>query len=135
MGAQTGPELERGPHHWILESIAKFKGGEAQLTSANRLVYPDAFEGARADLVFVYRRAGLAQEVVLRSRPPGPESFGLEPATTDDWQVNERELDDSLGVGRAVLCAPSSTVDLRGRGAQRTARPTLPRLPVHCGEP
>jgi len=47
----------------------------------------------------------------------------VEATLTDERLLNEPEMDDSPGVGRAVLCAPSTTVDLRGRGAQRTARP------------
>jgi len=105
--------------------FAEFKGGLARLASANRLVYADAFEGARADLVYVYRRAGLAQEVVLRSRPPGPDSFGLEPALTDERLLDEPEMDDS-SAGRAR--SPLRAVNHGGPARPRRAEDCAPYL-------
>jgi hypothetical protein len=62
--------------------IAETKASQAELSAPNRLVYPDAFDGVQADLAYEYRRASLAQEVVLRGPLPDPAQFGMNPATT-----------------------------------------------------
>lgn len=69
--------------------IAEVRETPGAPAAANRLVYADAFDGVRADVVYEIRRAGLAQEVILRERPPGPEAFGLDPATTRLEAVTE----------------------------------------------
>ncbi len=48
-----------------------------QLISSNQVVYPNAFEGVDADLLYTYTRAGLEQDIVLEQQLPPPESFGL----------------------------------------------------------
>jgi hypothetical protein len=69
--------------------IAEVRETPGALAGANRLVYADAFDGVRADVVYEVRLAGLAQEVILREQPPGPEMFGLDPATTRLEAVTE----------------------------------------------
>jgi len=41
------------------------------------VLYPDAFTGLKADLLYIYTKAGFEQDVILREQPPTPESFGL----------------------------------------------------------
>ncbi|RMG94100.1 MAG: hypothetical protein D6708_04465, partial [Candidatus Dadabacteria bacterium] len=62
--------------------IAETRPVEGRLEGPNRVVYPDAFAGVKADLVYENRLAGVAQEVVLREALPGPELWGLDPETT-----------------------------------------------------
>jgi hypothetical protein len=48
----------------------------------NRVVYTNAFSGVNADLEYIYTRAGLEQNVVLREQPPSPADFNLNPQST-----------------------------------------------------
>ncbi|MHB1310314.1 MAG: hypothetical protein ACYC23_24875, partial [Limisphaerales bacterium] len=69
--------------------IASLKGADGVLAAPNRLIYAEAFDQVRADVVYEYRRAGLAQEIILREPPLGPEAYGLDPATTRLEAVTE----------------------------------------------
>ena len=62
--------------------IAGARTSEGELVATNTLLYPDAFDGVLADLVYVNRRDGMAQEVILREALPGPELWGLNPDST-----------------------------------------------------
>ena len=62
--------------------IAEVKDSEGVLVSPNEMVYQDAFAGIGADVRYTYTRAGFEQDIILRERPPGPEAYGLDPATT-----------------------------------------------------
>ncbi len=53
----------------------------AILPSGNQVIYQNAFTGFNADLLYTYTKAGFEQDVVIRTEPPTPESFGLNPAT------------------------------------------------------
>jgi hypothetical protein len=57
--------------------IAQLTNSTGVLVSPNQVVYPDAFTGVKADLVFTYRKSGFEQDVILREQPPLPESLGL----------------------------------------------------------
>ena len=59
--------------------IAEVQSSEGKLVTPNTVLYADAFDGVQADLAYVNRRDGLAQEVVLREALPGPEFWGLDP--------------------------------------------------------
>src|SRR5581483_10365632 len=50
--------------------------------SGNQVIYEDAFTDFRADVRYTYTRAGFEQDIILRDQPPGPEEYGLSPATT-----------------------------------------------------
>jgi hypothetical protein len=50
--------------------------------SGNQVIYEDAFTDVRADVRYTYTKAGFEQDIILRERPPGPEVYGLNPATT-----------------------------------------------------
>lgn len=47
------------------------------LPSGNQVLYPDAFTGLNADLLYTYTKSGFEQDVVLRAQPPSPTAFGL----------------------------------------------------------
>ncbi len=62
--------------------IAELKDSTAQVIGSNQIVYADAFTDFRADVRYSYRKSGVAQEVILRERPPAPEEYGLFSAST-----------------------------------------------------
>ena len=57
--------------------IGQLKHSVGVLVASNRVIYPDAFSGIKADIVFEYRKGSFSQSVVLREQPPTPESLGL----------------------------------------------------------
>ena len=62
--------------------IAEVKDSQGQLYPPNVVIYPDAFTDFKADVRYTYTRAGFEQDIILHERPPGPEAYGLDPATT-----------------------------------------------------
>jgi hypothetical protein len=62
--------------------IAETTNSLGALTKNNEVVYPNAFDDVAADIQYVYTRAGLEQNVVLRASLPSPAGFELDPATT-----------------------------------------------------
>ena len=64
------------------EMIAVVRNSTGQ-AAGNQVLYPDAFDGKfRADMRYTYTRLGLEQDVVIRTVPPSPEAFGMNPETT-----------------------------------------------------
>ena len=63
--------------------LGQLKHSGGVLAGRNQVVYPDAFDGVKADLVYTYRKGGFEQDVVLRERPPyvGEPGFEAERAT------------------------------------------------------
>jgi len=61
--------------------IAELTNSVGYLVGSNQVIYPDAFTDFKADLRYTYTKAGIEQDVVLREQLPGPESYGLNPAT------------------------------------------------------
>jgi hypothetical protein len=61
--------------------IAPLQDCTGALVASNRLAYPDAFQGVSADLEYVYTRAGLAQDVLVKDLP-SPANYGLVPGST-----------------------------------------------------
>jgi hypothetical protein len=62
--------------------IAQVKDCQGQIVGSNQVVYADAFEGVSADAQYIYRRGSFEQNVILKSSPPAPESFGLNSTST-----------------------------------------------------
>ncbi len=63
--------------------IAEVKDSIGALTAPNQVTYPDAFEGdCAADVRYTYTRAGFEQDIILRTAPPSPAEWGLDPETT-----------------------------------------------------
>jgi IgGFc binding protein len=61
--------------------IAELTNSIGYLVGSNQVIYPDAFEGVKADLRYTYTKAGFEQDVILRESPLTPESYGLNPGT------------------------------------------------------
>ena len=61
--------------------IAEIKDCAGKLVAPNEVLYEDAFSGLDADVRYTYTKGGFEQDVILRERPPGPEAWGLNPAT------------------------------------------------------
>lgn len=100
--------------------IAELKDSAGELLEPNKVIYPDAFTGFKADLVCTYHKNGFECDVVFREQPPAPESFGLnsqncrlqllteffntpEPETMETLPM-ANEMDDSvLRFGNAIM--------------------------------
>ena len=61
--------------------IAPLQDCAGTVVASNKLVYSNAFEGVSADLQYVYMKAGLAQDVLIKSLP-SPANYGLNPQST-----------------------------------------------------
>jgi hypothetical protein len=109
------------------------------LTGSNRVVYPDAFTGIRADLVYTYRNGGFEQDVVLREQPPTPQSLGLnsranlqllteftgspdpvQTAAAPDAQDNLQDSTLTFGAMKMVQGRAFSITASGGRGTKET---------------
>jgi hypothetical protein len=62
--------------------IAEVKDSQGQLYPPNVVVYADAFTDFKADVRYTYTKAGFEQDIILRERPPMPEAFGLNSASS-----------------------------------------------------
>jgi len=62
--------------------IAVLTNSIGQVVGNNQLLYTNAFEGIRCDILYSYTKAGFSQDIVLRQRVPDPASLGLNPAST-----------------------------------------------------
>jgi hypothetical protein len=63
--------------------IAQIQSSEGQLVAANQVLYPNAFNGVKADVLYIYKQSGLEQDIILREQPPAPEAFGLNSETAE----------------------------------------------------
>lgn len=68
--------------------FAAVRDSVAQVGS-NEVVYPDAFDGARASVRYKFTRSGVSQDIEFEAQPDPPESFGLNPATTHLLAISE----------------------------------------------
>ena len=62
--------------------IAEVKDSIGQLIAPNQVLYEDAFTDFKADVHYTYTKTSFEQDVVLRERPPLPEAYGLNSAST-----------------------------------------------------
>jgi hypothetical protein len=62
--------------------IAQLKDSEGELVAVDEVLYPDAFEGASADILYKNRIDGMEQNIVLKAQLPDPQEWGMNPATT-----------------------------------------------------
>jgi|SRR5690242_7752499 len=96
--------------------IAQLQDSEGELITANQVLYTNAFDGVKADVRYTYRKGGLEQDVILRERPPAPQSYGMNPDTTElevmtefvdapDAQVgnDNGQADEEIGWGATRL--------------------------------
>jgi hypothetical protein len=69
--------------------IAQVQDSEGELIFTNQVLYPNAFNGLKADVRYTYKRGRFEQDVILREQPPTPESYGLNSATTELEMITE----------------------------------------------
>jgi hypothetical protein len=62
--------------------IAQIQDSQGELTADNVVLYPNAFEGVKADVRYTYKKGSFEQDIILREQPPTPESLGLNSSTT-----------------------------------------------------
>ena len=82
--------------------IGHLQDSQGELIAANQVLYPNAFAGVKADVRYSYRKGGFEQDIILRENLPSPESFGMNPDTTEIEVVTE------------FLDPPEATVRQRG---------------------
>jgi hypothetical protein len=75
----------------------------------NQVLYDDALTGLKATVIYTYTKAGFEQDVLLRSQPPTPESFGLSPETTVLQVLTEFIDPPQPAKSPRTLTAPSGT--------------------------
>ena len=56
--------------------IALLTNSVGELISSNQIIYPNAFEGIDANLLYTYKKGGFEQDVIFLKQPPAPEQFG-----------------------------------------------------------
>jgi hypothetical protein len=69
--------------------IAGMQDSDGEVVGDNQVLYPNAFDGVKADVRYTYRRDGLEQDVILREQLPAPEAYGMNSATTELEVVTE----------------------------------------------
>ncbi len=64
--------------------LATLKDSRGQWVPPNQIIYRDAFDGdgLKADVRYTYNQNSFEQDVILRTRPPSPAQYGLNPVTT-----------------------------------------------------
>jgi hypothetical protein len=69
--------------------IGRTRDSIGELFPPDRVLFPRAFDGADADIEYVYSKAGFSQNVVIRSQLPAPEKWNLNSATTKLQAITE----------------------------------------------
>ncbi len=62
--------------------IAELTNSVGEVVGSNQVTYPDAFDDLKADISYIYTKAGLEQDIILREQPPSPADYGLNPEST-----------------------------------------------------
>lgn len=75
-----GLSYSDGSNSVLLAVVTNSTG--AILPSGDQVIYTKAFAGLNADLLYIYTKAGMEQDVVLHEQPPDPSSLGLDPTRT-----------------------------------------------------
>jgi len=63
--------------------IAQVQDSQGELIASNQVLYPNAFEGVKADVRYSYKKGSFEQDVILLEQLPTPDTYGLNPATTE----------------------------------------------------
>lgn len=63
--------------------IAGLQDSTGELVSSNQVLYPNAFQGIKADVRYTYKKGSFEQDVILREQPPAPDVYGMNPDTTE----------------------------------------------------
>jgi Mg-chelatase subunit ChlD len=96
--------------------IAEVKGSvPGVILPPNKVLYADAFTDFEADVVYTYTRAGFEQDIILRERPPLPESFGLNSASSVLQVLTEFQSAPAPGIRTSIIPGdmqlPDQTLD------------------------
>ena len=67
------------------EMIGELKDSAGELHHPNVVIYPDAFDGVKADLRYTYRLGGFEQDVVMYENPPLPKGFNPDSTRLEVW--------------------------------------------------
>jgi hypothetical protein len=67
--------------------LAPLQDSQGVLSGNNRVVYPNAFQGLRADIEYIFTKSGLEQNIIVREQIPTPASVGLTNSQTVRLQV------------------------------------------------
>jgi hypothetical protein len=62
--------------------FAALTNSTGQLVAPNQVVYSNAFTDCDADVLYIYRRSGMEQDVVIQQQLPSPTAYNLNPSTT-----------------------------------------------------
>jgi len=65
-----------------IETIGQITNSAGELIATNQVIYPDAFDGIKADVVYTYTKGGIEQDIIIRQQMPSPESLGFDPTIT-----------------------------------------------------
>ncbi len=71
---------DRADDRWV--KLSGIKDSEGVIVPPNRVLYKDAFDSIRADVLYTYQKGKFEADVILRERPPAPDSFGMNNETT-----------------------------------------------------
>ncbi len=91
--------------------IAEPKDTQGVLVEPGVILYEDAFEGVVADLRYRNSLSGTEQDVVVRESIPSPESFGLNPESTElqVWTEFDQAPDPRRSASMADRKGPNNT--------------------------
>ena len=67
------------------EMIGELKNSIGELHHPNVVIYPDAFDGLKADLRYTYRLGSFEQDVILREKPALPDGFAPDTTRLEVW--------------------------------------------------
>ena len=62
--------------------LSGMKNAVGEIIPPNRVIYRDAFESIRADIIYIYKMGRFEADVILRESPAAPEFFGLDSDST-----------------------------------------------------
>jgi hypothetical protein len=97
--------------------FAELTNSVGQLISPNQILYPNAFVGINADLLYTYTKAGFEQDVILEGQPPAPESYGIDSQTarlqliTEFFNPPQPSVSTTTLPEQAGLALPDTTLD------------------------
>jgi hypothetical protein len=57
--------------------ISRLQDCTGSIVAPNQVIYTNAFSNVTADVIYNYTKAGLSQDVALRTAPPAPDQYGL----------------------------------------------------------
>ncbi len=77
--------------------IGEIQDSIGELVPPNQIIYRNCFTDIRADVRYTFTRAGIAQDIILRQKPPPPAALGL----------NARAEDVRLEIFTEFLQAPN----------------------------